>query len=149
MRQWDTRLNARGVQCRQLYRNKNRALVLVYRPNRLANDLQRPGVAAFLSPLGYDCNDLNGALRHLGGRIAQVGDFPHEIGLFLGYPLHDVTGFIENEGRNCRCCGCWKVYGDEQEAKRMFCKFQKCRQVYKKLFRAGRSVLQLTTAVKI
>ena len=26
-------------------------------------------------------------------------DFPHEIGLLLGYPLADVKAFIENEGK--------------------------------------------------
>lgn len=147
--QWDAQLRVRGVQCRQLYRNSGRALVLVYRPNRMAADLQRPEVASFLSQLGYGSNDLDEALLHLSRRIAQVGDFPHEIGLFLGYPLHDVTGFIENEGLNCLCCGCWKVYENEQEAQKLFNQFQKCRRVYKRQFEAGKSVLQLTLAVTI
>ena len=29
-------------------------------------------------------------------RLADGGKFPHEIGLFLGYPPEDVSGFIEN-----------------------------------------------------
>ena len=41
--------------------------------------------------------------------------FPHEIGIFLGYPLADVAGFIRNKGRNCKCIGTWKVYGDAFE----------------------------------
>lgn len=29
----------------------------------------------------------------------------------LGYPAEDVQGFIENETKECKCVGCWKVYG--------------------------------------
>ncbi len=32
---------------------------------------------------------------HMEGK----GDFPHEIGLLLGYPPEDVIGFIENRGQ--------------------------------------------------
>ena len=43
------------------------------------------------------------------------GDFPHEIGLLLGYPPEDVSGFIENGGKNFLCSGYWKVYKGRQE----------------------------------
>ena len=51
-------------------------------------------------------------------RLGQAAEFPHEIGLFLGYPPEDVQGFLEN--RLCKCVGCWKVYGDEQAAQNGF-----------------------------
>ena len=69
-----------------------------------------------------------------------------EIGLFLGYPVEDVLGFIENAGQNCKCCGCWKVYCNECEAVRTFARYKKCRDIYKRLWQEGRSVLQLTVA---
>lgn len=50
----------------------------------------------------------------------RTKDFPHEIGLFLGYPLEDVQGFIENRAEGYKCVGCWKVYGDEEYAKQEF-----------------------------
>lgn len=43
-------------------------------------------------------------LERLSGRISASEDFPHEIGLFLGYPVDDVTGFIQNKGRNYLLC---------------------------------------------
>lgn len=46
--------------------------------------------------------------------------FPHEVGLFLGYPLDDVTGFIEQKGKNYKCCGIWKVYGNEKQTQMLF-----------------------------
>ena len=42
---------------------------------------------------------------------AEAADFPHEIGVFLGYPLEDVVGFIRHRGKCFTCCGCWKSYG--------------------------------------
>ena len=64
--------------------------------------------------------------------------------MFLGYPLCDVIGFIENRGQGSKCCGCWKVYGDEQEAKKQFARYDKCSHIYQRLFREGRSLWQLT-----
>lgn len=69
-------------------------------------------------------------------------EFPHEIGIFLGYPLGDVIGFIKNAGHNCKCTGCWKVYCNECEAVRTFAKYKKCKDVYMRLWQQGRSVLE-------
>ena len=79
-------------------------------------------------------------------RLGEGDSFPHEIGIFLGYPLGDVMGFIQNAGKNCKCSGCWKVYCDECEARRLFAQFQKCREIYARLWNQGRSVWQLTVA---
>ena len=72
--------------------------------------------------------------------------FPHEIGLFLGYPLEDVQGFIENCGKNYRLCGCWKVYGDPQAALRCFARYEKCARVYLQCYQNGHSLSRLTVA---
>lgn len=42
-------------------------------------------------------------------------NFPHEIGIFLGYPLDDVIGFIEH--KPYYLVGDWKVYQNVNEAK--------------------------------
>ena len=62
---------------------------------------------------------------------------------FLGYPLSDVVGFIENSGRNFTCCGCWKAYGDPQAAQRHFAQLRKCTAVYLRLFHSGTPILRL------
>lgn len=56
-------------------------------------------------------------LRQLSRRLCLEREFPHEIGVFLGYPLEDVVGFIRNRGRNYTCCGYWKAYGDRRRHK--------------------------------
>ena len=86
------------------------------------------------------------AMMRTKRRLFENRSFPHEIGLFLGYPLDDVIGFIRNEGRNCKYTGFWKVYCNEEEAARIFEKFRKCRDVYMRLWQQGKSVLQLTVA---
>ena len=92
--------------------------------------------------------DAEEALVHLIERLSELedGGFPHEIGIFLDYPLGDVIGFIENAGRNFKCSGCWKVYCNECEAVKLFAKYKKCRDVYVRLWQQGRSVMQLTVA---
>ena len=42
---------------------------------------------------GYPVSDgVEAMLTHLGARLAGA-EFPHEVGLFLGYPAADVEGF--------------------------------------------------------
>ena len=66
----------------------------------------------------------------------------------LGYPAEDVQGFIENETKECKCVGCWKVYGDEEKAKKIFDKYRKCSQVYLDRFERGYTLEKLTVARK-
>ncbi len=155
---WNDDLKAKGVELILLRCRAGGALIYVCRRNRLAQDLRKDGVAEFLGNYGYrgicpggrscsgnSCGCVDCAIEQLKSRLATADGFPHEIGIFLDYPLCDVRGFIENAGANCKCAGCWKVYGDEHEAKQRFHRYSKCREVYTKLWHSGaRSVSQLT-----
>ena len=143
---WNRTLVEKGVALRVLRRRSGRALLYVYRPSALARDLEKPETARFLRRYGYVPGSAEAALEQLTRRMACTEGFPHEIGVFLGYPLADVVGFIENRGQNSKCSGLWKVYGDEKEAKRLFRRFRKCSNVYARLWQEGRSVWQLTVA---
>jgi hypothetical protein len=140
------KLNRKGIHLEILRKRNAGALILAYRPVRLRRDLQAKGAADFLSSFGYLKADPDRAIERLKERFAERGGFPHEIGLFLSYPLADVIGFIENEGQNSKCAGCWKAYRDEAEAMRLFDRYRKCGDVYRRMFAEGRSVLQLTVA---
>lgn len=143
---WSTAFQPKGVLVRVLRMKAGKALIYVYRPERLSRDLRRPGVKEFLTSCGYTSISLEYALERLSARLSCNDEFPHEIGLFLDYPLGDVQGFIQNGGANYKCSGCWKVYCNECETEKRFQKFQKCRGVYLRLFGCGRSVLQMTVA---
>ena len=90
--------------------------------------------------------DSKKAVERLKERIRQLEDFPHEIGLFLSYPIEDVLGFIENRGKNYILNGYWKVYGNEEEARKSFFKYRKCTDVYHKLFMGGTPIEKLVRA---
>ena len=137
-------LEEKGIRLCVLDVQENSALVYVYREAALRCELSKPDVQEFLRPFGYSRQNVEEALKHLRRRIADCCGFPHEIGIFLGYPLGDVLGFIQNKGRNCKCEGCWKVYDDEHTAQKTFARYRKCKNVYLRLWKQGRSVLQLT-----
>lgn len=122
------------------------ALIYVFREDKLKNDLKNPDLDNLLDELGYSKGGINTVLRQLKERMTENGDFPHEIGAFLGYPPKDVIGFVKNKGSNCLCSGWWKVYHDAENAKKMFLKFDKCRELYKKLYLSGKTALQLAVA---
>lgn len=144
---WDRELSSRGVRLVVLSRDQDSALIYAYRLAKLEQDLSSPAVRAFLMVCGYEQpGSAEAALATLSRRIRTRKGFPHEIGLFLGYPLEDVLGFIQHNGRNFTLCGCWKVYGDACYAARCFARYKKCAEVYLRHFDMGRTIKQLTIA---
>ena len=116
-------LRSTGVSAMVLRRWEDAALVYVYRPDMLSHVVSDRRAMEFLSGFGYGCEGYAANLRHLASRYGG-GTMPHEVGVFLGYPLDDVKGFIEDRS-GCKCSGCWKCYSDPAEAE---CRFRRCRQ---------------------
>lgn len=112
-------------------------IVYVYRRNLLEKALSDCDCQRFLKKTGCDSADLDGMLTQLAYRLQTRSEFPHEIGVFLGYPLRDVIGFIENRGRNFTCCGFWKSYSDPAEIQACFACYRKCIHTYVTLFEQG------------
>lgn len=142
--QTNEKLKNKGVELLILKKCSNTALVYAYRKDKLQNDLNKNKVDEFLKFYGYESNDADYCISKLKSRLKNSASFPHEIGIFLGYPLCDVIGFIENAGQNSICSGCWKVYCNEYEAIKTFKKFEKCKKIYQKLWLQGRSIVKLT-----
>ncbi len=142
---WNELFTDKGVELIVLKKENGLALIYVCRRKMLEADLNKKGVTEFLKAYGYRSTDTEYAIRKLKSRLKAQKDFPHEIGIFLSYPLSDVKGFIEQGSKNCLCTGCWKVYCNECEAIKTFNKFKKCREVYSRLYTSGsRDILQLT-----
>lgn len=140
----NAKLNSRGVYVEPLLWRGNSVLIYAYRLKHLQNELCGSGVMELLEPYGYTCCEAGICIRHLKERLYAYECFPHEIGVFLGYPLEDVRGFIENNGKNCKSCGIWKVYCNEAEKQKLFEKFKKCTKVYMQVFGEGRQLTQMT-----
>ncbi len=139
-------LAMKGVSITVLKKKDGHALIYLYRPQALKKLLSCPLIQSFLMKEGYRYNSLGTAVGTLRKRLNQSDGFPHEIGIFLGYPLEDVTSFIDQGGRNCVLCGCWKVYHNACQAQKTFDKFDHCRKVYTRLYQNGWSVERLTVA---
>lgn len=150
MREDVRRLNGilvkKGLRILPLRFENNRALMYVYRSSKLAQDLQLEAVGSLLKRCGYESGKPERYIVQLRQKLSSNGEFPHEIGLFLGYPPEDVCGFIENKAEGCKCVGCWKVYGDADAAKKLFARYQKCTDIYCALFAKGRSIERLAVA---
>ena len=125
-----------GISLRPLCRCRSRCLVLVYRRDRLERQLDQEEVARLLERDGYP---LTGGLS----RMAGSGGFPHEVGLFLGYPAEDVEGFRRHGGQGYKYSGLWKVYSDVERAQRCFRQYGCCRRALCRRLEAGCRLVQL------
>jgi len=146
IRGWNAQLRKKGLRILPLRSEGQRTLIYVYRPGQLRRDLQHPLADQLLRENGYPCGKPEQCIVCLTARLAESETFPHEIGLFLGYPPEDVHGFICNDAMHCKCVGCWKVYGDAERAQALFRKYQKCKRVYHRHFQMGSTVDRLTVS---
>ncbi|SEL09907.1 DUF3793 family protein [Ruminococcus albus] len=130
-----SRIGARFVS-----RCSHRTLIYVYDRRLLDKTLSDNSVRELLAEYGYDVSwDSEQCLDRLCERLTN-SDFPHEIGVFLGYPLEDVKGFITNCGQRCKLCGMWKVYSDVERAKELFECYRQCRTKLCQELAQGRSL---------
>lgn len=116
------------------------ALVYLYRPDFLKRDLGSEEATCLLKSLGYEPQSVNRSVAFLARMMREKEAFPHEIGLFLGYPPEDVLGFMKSSREGVKCVGCWKVYGDEARARAAFWRFQRCREVFEENVQRGRKL---------
>lgn len=137
--QWNKQLEPFGLTVQILLERpgSSSVIVFVYRHDRLEQMLSDDAYQSFLAEAGYEDANLDGLLEQLSYRLRTQPEFPHEIGVFLGYPLRDVIGFIENHGRNFTCCGFWKSYGDPAEMQVCFACYRRCIQTYVAMFEQG------------
>ena len=143
-------LNKKGVYVVPLVWKEKSVLIYVYRESMLQKELSNIEVHELLQSYGYDFgykgNIIEQCIVNLKKRLAVCTCFPHEIGVFLGYPLEDVKGFIKNRGKNCKSCGVWKVYFDKEKKDKIFVKLNKCKDVYIKAFCEGRKIEKMTVS---
>ncbi|MCI5625240.1 MAG: DUF3793 family protein [Clostridiales bacterium] len=147
IRALNRRLSPKGLILLPVRYLDGKALLYLYRPSNLRQDLKDRLAAQVLEQAGYSCSKSEQCVVRLIRRLKENEDFPHEIGLFLSYPPEDVKGFIDNRACNFKCSGLWKVYGDEARAQAMFARFRKCTEIYCKLWQEGSSIEQLAVAV--
>ena len=138
------KLKEEGIRMEIICSCKKHYLLLVYLPDMLEEYLSDKEARKIMKKDGYPENGtLEEMIAHLKKRYAMKQEFPHEIGVFLGYPLEDVKGFQKYKGSGCKMSGYWKVYGDEDAARTTFEQFDKCREFIGQQIRAGYSIDQV------
>ncbi|MCK4401353.1 DUF3793 family protein [bacterium] len=119
-----------GISFRELKDTSRGEQVLFYNDDVLFNRITQPENLIFLKRFEYSfCQGLEDYLEMLKARF-NGSSFPHEIGLFLGYPLKDVKGFIEKKSFplpvKCR----WQVFYRPDESMRLMNMYKKAERVF-------------------
>ncbi len=103
-------------------------LVLLYRRDLLEQRMRSRSMRAFLQRRDYpQATDLDACLQRLKQEFEKQAS-PNEVGMFLGYPLKDVNGFIDRR-ENCwqgRCL--WKIYGPPRRSLVLYLRYRQSRQ---------------------
>lgn len=136
-------MRKKGIRIIPLKIYEKHALIYLYRPEMLNKDLRDPMAKRILESFGYQINSPDRCVVDLARRINSSPVFPHEIGLFLGYPPADVDGFINNPNEGFCAVGYWKVYSDTEGALRIFDRYKKCTEEYGRMLKSGRTLEQL------
>lgn len=108
------------LECRIMKRDEINIQIMFYHPRLLREHLGNPMHRDFLERHGYRrCGDPEACLLELQRRF-EHGSFPHEIGVFLGYPLKDVAGYMANRSDYAEIPrGLWRVFGNAEESARV------------------------------
>ena len=124
--------------------------LLFYDRERLERYLEKEEHQEFLRAYGYEGRELPEKLQLLAERYEgyqkRGGEFPHEIGLFLGYEPEDVDGFIHLGPGKAKYSGMWKIYGDTEKAKKRFDVYRKCTKLYQDAYTRHNSIDRLVVA---
>ncbi len=143
IRKFNKVLVKKGLRMVPIRNGLKHTLVYLYRPGRLEKDLCRQEAADILADKGYRTDSCACALVQLVKHLASDEEFPHEIGLFLGYPPSDVKSFMDNPCDGVKCSGCWKAYSNECEARLIFEKYKACVKSYISQIKSGKPLESL------
>ena len=142
-------LDESGLEVRELVDRGSSVLLYLYRPDQFKALLARKSVSVILGKAGYrEPGDPEKTFLELESRLSR-GGFPHEIGIFLGYPLKDVIGFMGWAPLPVACQGPWKIFGDPSESLRLAEAHRECRCRMSQQLTSGckpQDCLQLKTA---
>jgi hypothetical protein len=144
--EFNIRLSSKGIRMIPVRFSRGRMLIYLYRPSFLKRDLANEEACKILRQKGYTVANADLCVAELARHLANDSSFPHEIGLFLGYPVRDVLGFMKSPEEGVMYTGFWKVYGDKDEALRTFARYRKCTEVYCRAHKKGRTLEQLTVS---
>lgn len=130
--------------CIPLYVDAEKEVLFLYRYEQLERHLKNREVREFLRSCGYESFEVASVLVRLRRRYRLYAgiskEFPHELGVLLGYPVGDVQGFIDNRGENSLTSRYWKVYQNPKEAEKIFDLYDRVKEQALKEIMCGRTL---------
>lgn len=121
---------------------------LLYKVNELMVYLTEKPVQELLRELGYEGGEMFSLLQRVSQKYSAHKklreEFPHELGLLLGYPAVDVKGFMEHAGKDFLYSGYWKVYDNVRETVSLFREFGRAKEYMVQLVGKGYSIADIT-----
>lgn len=130
--------------CIPLYVDAEKEVLFLYRYEQLERHLKNREVREFLRSCGYESFEVASVLVRLRRRYQLYAgiskEFPHELGVLLGYPVGDVQGFIDNRGENSLTSRYWKVYQNPKEAEKIFDLYDRVKEQALKEIMCGRTL---------
>ena len=133
-----------------IYESKEKVIFFLFIREKLEVYLGLESVSNAMKMFGYSTNNLELIFDEFSKRytkyMSERFKFPHEIGLLLGYPVEDVIGFIENNGKNYLHTGYWKVYSNLSDAIELFEQYKRAKEIVIKMVSQGiniRSIINM------
>ncbi|MEG0307487.1 MAG: DUF3793 family protein [Clostridium sp.] len=109
-----------GLKHVKLRETDDSLIVLIYDTDLLQRVIKKSENLNVLTNIGYEKDSsLEEVVIKLIHRY-ELYNCPHELGIFLGYPIEDVKSFMNCEENKCLGCGYWKVYNEYNKAKVIF-----------------------------
>lgn len=131
----------------ELARFNGKIIFLVYDESIIKEYFSQKENVDVLYKIGYKKGNFEYKLLEFKKRynayLKKRDMFPHEMGVFLGYPIEDVVGFIEYNGENSLMTGYWKVYADVSFKEKLFKKFDDCQVRILKSYASGKSLIEI------
>ena len=120
--------------------------VLFINEKSMEKNLSNKKCINFLKFVGYPSDyKLNDYMNELVCRL-QSEEFPHEIGVFLGYPLKDVLGFMGYGKGELVEIRNWRIYGDKEISYKVYNSFMRDRETMKAMIQ-NMSINELRRAI--
>jgi len=120
--------NQKNIRTRIVFSKNKSIKAIVYHIDAAQKILQDPRNIKFLEKQGYPATtSLEGYMDILAEDLME-NQLRDEFGLFFGYPLKDVVGFIGHPAlKHVKTRG-WKIYGNPKLSDETFQRFQKAEQ---------------------
>ncbi|MGP1587931.1 MAG: DUF3793 family protein [Treponemataceae bacterium] len=149
-------LEKKGFSLKVLCRCKTKAQILLYNKNSMQKLLSDKEVLSALDFFGYEKFLTPEKMLHcLSKKMCKAQNsctcknsrlFPHEIGIFLGYPVYDVLEYCKNDGKGYLVAGYWKVYSNAENAIKIFNLYTECKKRFALQIEKGLGLNDLLSA---